>query len=115
MIIKLHRIYEDNRPQGFHVLVDGIWPRGISKEDARLDDHWKELAPSDELRKWFNHDSEKWGEFRNRYLSELGDIKTIVKDKLQKVDQQTLVLLYGAKDEKHNHAQVLREYLEKLS
>lgn len=114
MNIKLHRIYSDHRPQGFQVLVDNIWPRGISKENANLDDHWKALAPSDDLRKWFNHETEKWGEFRKKYLSELSEIKTTAKDNLQKVDQQTLVLLYGAKDEQHNHARVLREYLEKL-
>lgn len=115
MNIKLHRIYDDNRPQGFHVLVDGIWPRGISKEDADLNDHWKALAPSDELRQWFDHDAQKWGEFRQKYLAELSEIKATVKDNLQKVEHQNLVLLYGAKDKKHNHAKVLKEYLEKLS
>lgn len=115
MNIKIHRIYNDDRPQGFCVLVDAIWPRGISKEDANLDDHWKELAPSDELRNWFDHDAQKWGEFRKKYLSELSEIKSTVKDKLEKVEQRHLVLLFGAKDETHNHASVLKEYLQKLT
>lgn len=115
MNIKLHRIYDDDKPQGYHVLVDRIWPRGISKEEADLDDWWKDLAPSDDLRQWFDHDSAKWGDFRNKYLSELSENKDKAKKCLEGVSQRNLVLLYGAKDEKHSHAHVLKEYLEKLS
>ncbi len=114
MEIKLHRIYEEAMPAGYHVLVDRIWPRGISKEEADLDAHWRDLAPSDELRKWFNHDADKWGEFRKAYLSELSEQKDAAKAYLDEVDQGPLILLYGAKDKDHSHAHVLKEYLQKL-
>ena len=115
MDIKTHRIYEDHIPQGYHALVDRLWPRGISKDEAELDEHWKSVAPSDELRKWFDHDPDKWGEFRKKYISELSEKKEKVKECLKKVTQKNLVLLYGAKDKKHTHALVLKEYLEKLN
>lgn len=114
MNIKIHRIYDDCVPQGYHALVDRLWPRGVSKEEADLDGHWKDLAPSDELRKWFSHDPEKWGDFRKKYLSELSKNKKKAKEHLEDVSQGTLILLYGAKDKKHSHAHVLKEYLEKL-
>lgn len=114
MNIKLHRIYDDDMPQGYHALVDRLWPRGISKDEADLDGHWKDLAPSNDLRKWFDHDPNKWEEFRKKYLSELSDNKDKAKDYLEDVSQKNLVLLYGAKDEDHTHALVLKEYLEKL-
>ena len=115
MNIKIHRIYDDDTPQGYHALVDRLWPRGISKDEAGLDGHWKDLAPSNDLRNWFDHDPDKWGAFRNKYLSELSDKRKEAKEHLEDVRQKNLVLLYGAKDEKHNHARVLKEYLEKLS
>ncbi|PXF64272.1 DUF488 domain-containing protein [Kangiella spongicola] len=114
MEIKVHRIYEKEQPKGFRVLVDRLWPRGISKEDADLDDHWKEIAPSDELRKWFDHDSDKWADFRKKYLKELSANKEIIKERLQEVDRNTLVLLYAAKDTDHNNAVVLKEYINRL-
>lgn len=114
MEIKLHRIYEDNMPEGYHALVDRLWPRGIAKEEADLDGHWKDLAPSDQLRKWFDHDADKWGEFRKAYLSELSEHKDAAKAHLEEVDRQPLILLYGAKDQAHSHAHVLKEYLQKL-
>ncbi|WP_416395621.1 DUF488 domain-containing protein [Allohahella sp. A8] len=88
--------------------------RGVSKDEVDLDGHWKDLAPSDDLRKWFDHDPEKWGDFRKKYMSELSDNKSVAKAHLEEVSQKNLVLLYGAKDEQHNHAHVLKEYLEKL-
>ena len=114
MNIKIHRIYEEKMPQGYHALVDRLWPRGISKDEADLDGHWKDLAPSEELRKWFDHDADKWDEFRKKYLSELSDKKSKAKDCLEQVSQKNLVLLYGAKDAKHTHALVLQEYIKKL-
>lgn len=113
MQIKLHRIYEDKAPRGYRTLVDRLWPRGIFKEEAKLDAHWKDLAPSNDLRKWFDHDPDKWGEFRRKYLRELSEHKDIAKKHLAEVSGQ-LVLLYGAKDKKHTHALVLKEYLERL-
>lgn len=114
MNIKLHRIYEKKSPSGYRVLVDRLWPRGISKEDANLDDYWKELAPSNKLRKWFDHDPDKWGEFRQKYLHELKGHQKEVKECLDKVTKKNLILLYGAKDVEHNQALVLKEYLEIL-
>lgn len=114
MDINIHRIYDDDVPQGYHVLVDRLWPRGISKKEAGLDGHWKDLAPSDDLRKWFDHDPEKWGDFRKKYLSELKESKVVAKEHLKEVSQKRLILLYGAKDKQHSHAHVLKEYLEKL-
>ncbi|MBD3790737.1 MAG: DUF488 family protein [Campylobacterales bacterium] len=114
MDIKIHRIYEDDVPQGYRVLADRLWPRGVSKEEADLDAHWKDLAPSSDLRKWFDHDPEKWSDFRKKYLSELETHEKEAKEHLKEVDQETLILLYGAKDKKHSHAHILKAYLEKL-
>ncbi|WP_043319777.1 DUF488 domain-containing protein [Microbulbifer sp. HZ11] len=114
MQVETCRIYEDGTTGGYRVLVDRLWPRGISKDEANLDDHWKSLAPSDELRQWFDHDPEKWGSFRKKYLSELKENKDEVKAQLEEVSGEPLVLLYGAKDEEHNQARVLKEYIEKL-
>lgn len=115
MNILLHRIYgEEDAPTGYRVLCDRLWPRGISKREAALDGHWKDLAPSDGLRRWFDHDPEKWGEFRKKYLHELSENKEAARERLGEVDGGTLVLLYGAKDKEHTHAKVLKEYLNRL-
>lgn len=114
MNIQLHRIYEDGAPKGYRVLVERLWPRGVSKEEASLDAHWKDIAPSNELRKWFSHDAEKWGAFRNKYLSELSNNKDQVKALLADAKGRNLVLLYGSKDKQHNSAQVLKDYLHML-
>ena len=114
MDITLQRIYANSGQEGFRVLVDRLWPRGILKTDANLDAWWKDLAPSSELRKWFGHDPEKWKEFRKLYLKELSEHKNLAKDCLSEVSDD-LILLYAAKDEKHTHAKVLCEYLQKLS
>lgn len=117
MNIEVKRIYEEpSQEDGNRVLVDKLWPRGVSKEEAKLDKWWKEITPSDELRKWFGHDPGKWHEFKERYRHELMDKKGEVKEFLQEIDQRKrLTLLYGAKDEKHNHALVLRNYLQHFS
>lgn len=114
MNIRIHRIYDDDAPQGYRALVDRLWPRGITKDKANLDGHWKELAPSADLRKWFDHDPAKWAEFRKRYLNELVGNKGIATEHMQVVNEGTLVLLYAAKDKQHSHAHVLKEYLEQL-
>ncbi len=113
MPIKIQRIYDDRKDDGYRVLVDRLWPRGISKEKANLDDWWKELAPSNDLRKWFNHDEKHWAEFRKKYLAELKENKAKIKELLRGAGKD-IVLLYGAKDEKYNQAVVLKEYLERL-
>jgi uncharacterized protein YeaO (DUF488 family) len=99
---------------GLRILVDRIWPRGVSKKDLKLDSWMKEIAPSSALGKWFAHDPERWDEFRNKYLGELEDKKELV-DKLKIMEKfnETLTLIYSAKDEEHNNAVVLRELLKK--
>lgn len=113
--LKTKRVYDDvANNDGYRLLVDKIWPRGVSKEDAQLDEWNKDLAPSDDLRKWFDHDPDKFDEFKKRYKKELKDqeedlerIKKMAKDK-------RVCILFGAKDEENNQATVLKEVLENL-
>lgn len=115
MELKLERIYD--KPQdlsGYRILVDRLWPRGISKVNAKLDEWEKEIAPSKELRKWFSHDPEKFPDFKTKYIAELNDnpkttdfIK-LIGDHLKTSD---VILLYGAKNRKDNQAVVLKQYL----
>lgn len=108
------RIYEKDLPEGYRVLIDRLWPRGMSKVRANLDLWAKEIAPSTELRKWFGHDPEKYADFKKKYLTEIENnpykdeflmkLKTALKG-------QDVLILYSAKDEKHNDAVVLMEYL----
>lgn len=110
---KTKRIYEAPADDdGYRVLVDRLWPRGISKEDAQLDEWLKKVAPSSELRKWFDHDPGKFEEFRNRYKVELIDREEPVNKLLEIAGDQPVTLLYAAKDKTHNHAVVLRQFLE---
>ncbi|MXR52946.1 DUF488 family protein [Halovenus sp. WSH3] len=113
MTIRTKRIYEEPSPDdGRRVLVDRLWPRGVSKEQAQLDDWHKEIAPSEELREWFDHDPERFGGFRERYRDELADRPELVRDLLDSARSGTLTLLYAATDEQHNNAVVLAEYLD---
>lgn len=108
------RIYAHEQPAGYRLLVDRVWPRGVSKEKAALDDWAKEIAPSTELRKWFGHDPSKYAEFKARFTAEL-DANPAVAEviaKLQAADPSTVLVLYGAKDETHNNAIVLAPYLQ---
>lgn len=115
MPIHIKRVYEDaSKDDGFRVLVDRLWPRGVSKEDAKIDLWLKEIAPSTELRKWFNHDPEKWSEFQKRFKAEIQgnkdawkQLKDIVKE------HSTVTLVFAAKDEEHDNAVVLQEMLSK--
>lgn len=111
--IRIKRVYEPpDENDGIRVLVDRLWPRGISKADAALD-HWmKEIAPSTELRKWFGHDSERWPAFRDHYREELLHRKSELDQLAAFARQQTVTLLYAARDSEHNQAVVLREWLE---
>lgn len=113
MEIKLKRAYEDfNEDDGFRVLVDRIWPRGVSKDDLNLDLWEKSIAPTDELRKEFNHEPEKFPKFKEDYKNELKENDEFDKF-LEKIKNKNLVtLIYGAKDEKHNQAVVLKEVIE---
>jgi uncharacterized protein YeaO (DUF488 family) len=110
--IKLKRVYDDpSGDDGYRVLVDRLWPRGISKEDAKLDEWDKELAPSTELRKWYDHKAERFKEFSKRYREELKDKNELVNKLREKANDKTLCLLYAAKDHKMNQAVVLKDVL----
>src|SRR5947209_20215848 len=103
--IKLKRVYEEpDVADGERVLVDRLWPRGLTKEKARVDLWLKEIAPSSELRKWFAHVPDRWLEFKRRYIQELktsGELLALLR---HQVNQEKVTLLYGARDEEHNEA-----------
>src|SRR5688572_14866339 len=114
MNIKIKRVYEQpDRKDGERILVDRLWPRGLTKEKAHVDLWIKEIAPSTELRKWFGHDPKKWKNFRRRYETEIRHKEDLMKVLKQKAREGTITLIYGARDEKHNEALVLRQFLEK--
>jgi len=116
IMINAMRIYHISpESSGYKILVDGMWPRGIKKEDPRIDEWKKNLAPSKELRKWFAHDPDKWEDFRKYYRQELEEKKDILREILELEKQHGEVnLIYSARDEKHNQAVVLKKYLEEL-
>ncbi len=114
MAIKLKRIYEEPAvSDGIRILVERLWPRGLSKEKAKIDLWLKEVAPSTELRKWFNHDPEKWGEFKKRYYGELQDNEPVIKDVLDQ-HKETITFVYASKEEIYNNAVALKEYVDEL-
>ena len=114
MKVVIKRIYEaPQRGDGARILVDRLWPRGVSKERAKLDAWLKEIAPSTELRKWFGHDPEKWGEFKKKYKRELTKNEEAVEEIRRIARKRKVTLVYGAKDEAHNEAVVLRDFLLK--
>ena len=114
MTIRLKRVYEKpEKVDGFRILVDRLWPRGLTKEKAALDLWLKELAPSTELRKWFGHDPKKWKSFRRRYLTELKNREDELGLIKSKAREGTVTLLYGARDQEHNEAVVLKQLLDR--
>ncbi|MCA9027138.1 MAG: DUF488 domain-containing protein [Planctomycetaceae bacterium] len=111
--IRTIRAYDvDDSNEGYRVLVDRLWPRGVKKESLNLDQWAKDLAPSTDLRKWFDHDPEKWDEFQGRYADELAEKKDARQALLDEAGQGPILLIYAAKDEQHNHAIVLQNILE---
>jgi uncharacterized protein YeaO (DUF488 family) len=113
-MIQLKRVYEKpSRKDGLRVLVDRLWPRGLTKELAAVDLWLKDVAPSTELRQWFGHDPAKWKEFQARYRKELQGKKDSLKVLRQKQKGHTVTLLYGARDEEHNEAKVLKLILDR--
>jgi uncharacterized protein YeaO (DUF488 family) len=112
MHIELKRVYDlTASTKGYRVLVDRIWPRGIKKEALSLDEWCKDLAPSNELRKWFGHDSDRWGQFRFSYIAELKS-KAVTLERLRQISEnKRLILLYSARDREHNQAVVIRDLL----
>jgi uncharacterized protein YeaO (DUF488 family) len=113
MVIQLKRAYDPpESDDGFRVLVDRLWPRGVSKRAARIDLWLKEIAPSAALRQWFGHDPAKWRMFRARYFRELQNNGAAVEQLMAHVRHGTVTLVYGAKDPEHNDAVALKEFLE---
>jgi len=114
-MIKVKRIYDTyEKEDGYRILVDRLWPRGLSKNKAKVDLWLKDIAPSDKLRKWFSHDPKKWEDFRNKYKNELKSKNEIIK-KIRQIEKEKNVItfLYSAKDREHNNAVVLQEIFTK--
>ena len=111
-MLRVKRVYDMvSDVDGFRVLVDRLWPRGMSKEKAKVALWLKDIAPSDGLRKWFGHDEKKWTEFKEKYRTELGEKENLISLILEKISSGDVTLLFGAKDEKFNNAVVLEEYI----
>ncbi|HEU4838723.1 MAG TPA: DUF488 family protein [Micavibrio sp.] len=115
MPIYLERIYDPPQyKSGYRVLADRVWPRGMTKEKASVDEWCKDLAPGAALRKWFHHDPEKWAEFSERYKQELKPMREEARALLKRAGKKPLVLLTGTKDMDHTHIIVLRKFLADL-
>lgn len=111
--IRCKRVYQDPAPNdGYRVLVDRFWPRGIKKEALAVEEWCKALSPSSELRKWFSHDPQRWAGFYQRYHAELKDQQDELASLLERCDGRVLTLVYGARDTEHNNAVALKMYLE---
>lgn len=112
-MIRLKRVYEaPTETDGLRILVDRLWPRGLTKERAAVDLWLKEIAPSTELRKWFGHDPAKWEQFQDRYWRELEENAEALDQLKEKCKEPTITLVYGARDEEHNEAIVLKAFLD---
>jgi len=112
--VEMKRAYEDpSSNDGRRILVDGLWPRGIRKEDANLDEWMKEIAPSAALRKWYGHKPEKWGEFRRRYRAELAKPprRELVEQLARLAKNEKVTLVFGARDAEHSNAAVIAEVI----
>ncbi len=116
-MIKIKRVYQDaERTDGYRVLTDRLWPRGIKKSALKMDEWCKEIAPSSKLRIWFGHKPENWKKFRSQYLKELKAeaASQKLKELAKRAGKRKVTLLYAAKDEKHTHALVLKSAIEKI-
>ena len=112
MNIKIKRVYEKpDKTDGFRVLVDRLWPRGLTKEKAAVDLWLKDIAPSTELRKWFNHEPEKWKEFIKKYQIELKENKESVSLLKDYAKKGSVTLIYGARDQEHNEALIIKNFI----
>lgn len=115
MTLYVKRVYDGAAEgDGKRILVDRLWPRGLSKKDARIDIWLKAVAPSPDLRRWFSHDPEKWNEFRRRYRHELEQNGTAVEELRREIGNSTATLLFGAREREHNQAIALKEFIEDL-
>ena len=114
-MIKAKRIYEKaDVTDGYRVLVDRLWPRGKRKSEAKLDGWVKDLAPSAELRKWFEHDPEKWPEFQKRYKAELDGKKSLLRKLVADAGDRDITLVYASREQRYNNVTVLREVIEAI-
>ncbi len=114
--IESKRIYEQyTASDGFRILADRLWPRGISKERAHIDLWFKEITPSTELRKWYNHDEAKFEEFKKRYVAELNENKDLIESFLKELKAKKITLLFAGKESSINHVVVLNGYLNKIA
>ena len=114
MTIQIKRVYDPPEDSdGVRILIDRLWPRGLSKERAKLDLWLKDIAPSDELRKWFEHEPAKWPEFKQRYFAELADKAHLLDTIRGQASEGKITLLFGARNEEMNNAVALKEYLER--
>jgi uncharacterized protein YeaO (DUF488 family) len=112
--IWIRRAYEEpTRNDGYRVLVDRVWPRGVSREELEIDQWIRDLAPSTRLRRWFDHDPARWEEFRRRYFQELRGKEGTIRGLLERIQRGRVTLVYGARDPDHNNAVALRAFLEK--
>ena len=113
MKIKIKRVYEKSeQADGTRILVDRLWPRGLSKDKAKIDFWAKDISPSTALRRWYGHDPDKWPEFKERYFKELNENPAAVKELLHYANRGTVTLVYSAKEHRLNNAVVLKEYVE---
>ncbi len=113
MSVQIKRVYEEpDASDGYRILIDRLWPRGLTKQKAKVDLWLKAIAPSAELRTWFNHDPAKWAEFKRRYREELQQNEASLSLLREQLAQGKVTLVYAARDEEHNDAVVLKEYLE---
>lgn len=116
MRIQTRRVYDPPQPtDGVRILVDRLWPRGVPKEAADIDVWLRDVAPSDELRRWYGHDPEKWGEFKERYFRELNARPKAVDQLLGLVSGGMVTFVYAARDRDHNQAVALKQYIENVS
>jgi len=117
MNIKIKRVYEQpDKNDGRRILVDRLWPRGLTKEKADVDLWLKDIAPSTELRKWFGHDPDRWEEFKERYRAELEEVDKmgVLRDIAKWAREENVTLLFGAKDTRHNDAQALEAFIREV-
>ena len=113
-MVKIKRIYDPvSSDDGKRILIDRLWPRGVKKEEAKIDEWLRDVAPSDELRKWFSHDPSKYQEFKKRYVKELEKKSELVEKVKKEAKKETVTLLFSAKDTEHNNATALKEILSR--
>lgn len=113
-MVKIKRIYDPvSSDDGKRILIDRLWPRGVKKEEAKIDEWLRDVAPSDELRKWFSHDPSKYQEFKKRYVKELEKKSELLERIKKEAKKEAVTLLFSAKDTEHNNATALKEILSR--